>query len=48
MKIERMDKEFLYIMWTTPQTQSPGAYYPHHFKPLYKKNEQLLFSFMGE
>ena len=46
--IMHIDNEFLYITWTTPQTQSDGAYYPFHFKPMPRKNQQLLFSFMSE
>lgn len=46
--IKRIDKEFLYVMWTTLQTQSDGAYYPYHFKSMLKKGEQLLFAFMKD
>lgn len=45
--IERIDKEFIYVTWTTPQMQSNGAYFPYHFKPVIKKNEQLEFDFMN-
>lgn len=46
--IKRIDKEFLYIAWITPQTQSDGAYYPFHFEPVIKKYQQLVFSFMRD
>lgn len=46
--IERISKEFLHVTWTTPQSQANGAYYPFHFKSVVEKNQQLLFSFMGE
>ncbi len=44
--IYNIDKEFLYVMWTTLQRQNNGAYSPFHFEPVIKKNQQLLFSFM--
>ena len=46
--IECIDDEFLYVTWTTAQRQSDGAYYPFHFKPIPRKNQQLLFAFMSE
>jgi len=44
--IERIDKEFIYVTWTTHQMQSDGAYYPYRFKLVIEKNQQLEFSFM--
>lgn len=44
--IKRIDDEFLYVMWITPQTQSDGAYYPYHFEPKSVCGEQFLFAFM--
>ena len=46
--IECIDNGYLYITWTTPQTQDDGGYFPSHFKPMLRKNQQLLFSFMEE
>ena len=44
--IERIDNVFLHVTWTTPQMQDDGGYESYHFKPLIRKNQQLLFSFM--
>lgn len=46
--IERVDKVYIYVTWTTPQKQKDGAYFPYHFKLLPTKNQQLLFAFMQQ
>ena len=45
--IEDITDEFLIVIWRTHfNFQMNGAYFPHHFKPALRKNQQLLFSFM--
>ena len=42
------DDEFISIVWKLPLAQSSGNYWQRRFKPVIKKGQQLLFSFMGE
>ena len=41
------DSALIDVVWrTNSNNQMNGGYQIHHFKPLIKKNQQLLFSFM--
>lgn len=45
--VYRIEGEFLYVNWNKPNNgQGDGGYYPHQFRPLIRKDDQLLFSFM--
>lgn len=45
--VEKMWGEFLNVQWRTNYgCSSSGSYFLSRFKPKFKKNEQLLFSFM--
>ena len=46
--IERIDNEFLYVTWATLQRQDNGGYFLSRFKPMFRKNQQLLFNFMSD
>ena len=45
--IERVGGIYIYVVWGKgADGQGNGGYWPHQFKSAFKKNQQLLFSFM--
>jgi len=45
--VEDINEIFLIVKWkTSSKTQMDGAYFLHHFKPKFVRDEQLLFAFM--
>lgn len=50
--IKGIGSKYVSVIWEKNDlrwnNQGDGGYFPHQFKPLLKKNEQLLFGFMGD